>query len=159
MEGGSIQLPFGFVPEESPGGEIQFNLPLNYRKDLLFAKLPYIVNLNNPAIDDVVKGGNVDNLALQKYLLATGLLEDVIQDNLDMIVTDGEFNNASIHRALDLKYPSVMKKPTLIEYIFKDRVKFDVQNPVIGSLYNHITAAENKKKDKANVKLLKLLKR
>ena len=40
MEGGSIQLPFGFVPDESPGSEIQFNLPLNYRKDLLFAKLP-----------------------------------------------------------------------------------------------------------------------
>ena len=149
MEGGSIQLPFGFVPDESPGGEIQFNLPFNYRKDLLFAKLPYIANLNDPAINDVVKGGNVDNLALQKYLLATGLLEDAIQENLDMIVTDGEFNKASIRRALDLKYPSVMKKPTSIEYIFKDRAKFDVQNPVIGSLYNQITAAEKKKKEKA----------
>ena len=82
--------------------------------------------------------------------MATGLLEDAIQENLDiMIVTDGEFNNASIRRALDLKYPSAMKKPTSIEYIFKDRAKFDVQNPVIGSLYNQITAAENKKKEKA----------
>ena len=37
MENGSIQLPFGFVPDKNPGGEIQFeNLPLNYKKDLLF---------------------------------------------------------------------------------------------------------------------------
>ena len=143
MEGGSIQLPYGYVPDESPGGELQLNLPLNYRKDLLFAKLPYITNLNDPAINEVVKGGNVDTLALQKYLLATGLLEDVIQDNLNIIVTDGEFNNVSIRRALDTKYPSVMKKPNPIDFMFKDRAKFDVQNPVVGSLFVQVN--ENKK--------------
>ena len=148
MENGSIQLPFGFVPDKSPGGEIQFNLPLNHKKDLLFGKLPFITNLNDPAIDDVIKNGNIDNIALQKYLLATGLLEDSIQENLEMIVTDGEFNNSSVRRALDLKYPSVMKKPTSLEYIFKDRAKFDVQNPVIGSLYNQLKNTEDKKKEK-----------
>ena len=112
MENGSIQLPFGFVSDKDSGGEIQFNLPLNYKKDLLFRELPFITNLNDAAIDDIIKNGNVDKLALQKYLLATGLLEDSIQENLEMIVTDGEFNNASVRRALDLKYPSVMKKPT-----------------------------------------------
>ena len=76
MEGGSIQSPYGYLSDESPGGELQFNLPLNYRKDLLFAKLLYIANLNDPAIDYVIKGGNVDALPLQKYLLATGLLQD-----------------------------------------------------------------------------------
>ena len=60
MENGSIQLPFGFVPDKNSGGEIQFNLPLNYKKDLLFRKLPFITNLNDPAIDDVIKNGNVD---------------------------------------------------------------------------------------------------
>ena len=40
MEGGSIQLLFGFVRDENEGGEIQFNLPLNFRKDILFEKLP-----------------------------------------------------------------------------------------------------------------------
>ena len=146
MEGGSIQLPYGYIPDESPWGELQFNLPLNYREDLLFAKLPYITNLKDPAIDDVVKGGNVDALALQKYILVTGLLEDVIQDNLNMIVTDGQFNNASICRALDTKYPSVMKKHNPIDYVFKDKAKFDVQNPVVGSLFAQVN--ENKKKIK-----------
>ena len=145
MEGGSIQSPYGYLPDESPGGELQFNLPLNYGKDLLFAKLPYIANLNDPAIDDVVKGGNVGALALQKYLLTTVLLQDSIQDNLDVIVTDGEFNNVSIRRALDTKYPSVMKKPNPIDYVFKDKAKFDVQNPVVGSLFAQVN--ENKKKE------------
>ena len=154
MENGSIQLPFGFVPDKNSGGEIQFNLPLNYKKDLLFRKLPFITNLNDPAIDDVIKNGNVDKLALQKYLLATGLLEDSIQENLEMIVTDGEFNNASVRRALDLKYPSVMKKPTLLEYIFKDRTKFDVQNHVIGSLYNQIKNNKDKINEKQYLQLL-----
>ena len=71
-----------------------------------------------------------------------------------MIVTDGEFNNASVRRALDLKYPSVMKKPTLLEYIFKDRTKFDVQNHVIGSLYNQIKNNKDKINEKQYLQLL-----
>ena len=64
-----------------------------------------------------------------------------------MIATGGKFNNASIRRALDTKYPSVMKKPNPIDYVFKDKAKFDVKNPVVGSLFAQVN--ENKKKDKA----------
>ena len=49
------------------------------------------------------------------------------------------FNNASIRRALDTKYPVVMKKPNLTDFVFKDKVKFDVQNPIIGSSFEQIT--------------------
>ena len=63
----------------------------------------------------------------------TDLLQDSIQENLNMIVTDGSFNDASIRRALDTKFPSIMKKPNPIEVMFKDKSKFDVQNSV-GSL-------------------------
>ena len=146
MESGSIQLPFGFIRNQETENDLQFNLPLNYRKDLLFDKLPFVVQLNNPAIDNVVNGNNADDLAVQKYLLATDLLQDTIQENLNMIVTDGAFNNASIRRVLDTKYPSVMKKPNPIDFMFKDEAKFDVQNPVIGSLYEQIV--DNKKKEK-----------
>ena len=62
-----------------------------------------------------------------------------------MIVTDGNFNNVSIGRALDTKYPSVMKKPNSTDFVFKDKAKFDVQNPIIGSLFEQIT--KNKKKE------------
>ena len=81
---------------------------------------------------------------MQKFLLATDLFQDSIQENLNMIVTDGSFNDASIHWALDIKFPFVMKKPNPIEVMFKDYSKFDVQNPVVGSLITQV--ADNEKK-------------
>ena len=121
MEGGNIQLHFGYVRDENEGGELHFNLPLNFKRDILFDKLPYVAHLQNPAIDNVLKGGKVNDLALQKYLLANGLMQDIIQENLNMLVTDGDFNNASVRRELDTKYPSVMKKSNPIEVVFKDK--------------------------------------
>ena len=134
MESGRIQLPYGFVRDKNPGGELHFDLQQNFRKELLFEKQPYVAHLENPTINDVVKGGKVDSLMQQTFLLATDLLEDSIQENLDMIVTDNSFNNASIRQALDTKFPSVMKKPNPVEVMFKDKSRFDVQNPVVGSL-------------------------
>ena len=152
MAGGSIQLSFGYVPNDNEKGDLQFNLPLNFRKDILFDKLPYIAHLDNPAIDNVVKGGKVDDLALYKYLLATRLMQDTKQENLNMIVTDGGFNDASIRRALDTKYPSMMKKSNPIDAFFKDKAKFDVQNPIVGSLMAQVQ--ENKARERAYMKQL-----
>ena len=66
--------------------------------------------------------------------MATGLLQDSIQQSLDMVVTDSFFNNAAVRRELDQKYPTLMKKPNPVNLIFKDKVHFDVQNPIVGSL-------------------------
>ena len=123
---------------------MQFNLPLNYKKNFLFEKLPFVTKLDNPAIENVVNGNEADDLSARKFLLAADLLQDSVQESLSMIVTDGDFNNASIRRVLDTKYPSVMKKPNPIDFVLKDKAKFDVQNPVIGSLFGQIT--KNKKK-------------
>ena len=152
MESGSIQLPYGFVRDKNPGGELHFDVHQNFKKELLFEKQPYVAHLENPAINDVVKGSKVDSLALQKFLLATDLLQDSTHENLDMIVTDGGFNNASIHRALDTKFPSVMKNPNPVEVMFKDKSKFDVQNPVVGSLITQVV--DNKKKEKEILRAL-----
>ena len=78
----------------------------------MFDHLPYLGHLDNPAIEYVIRDGIVDNWALQKYLLATGLLKESIQDSLDMIATNGKFNNALVKRALDTKYPTIMKNQT-----------------------------------------------
>ena len=78
--------------------------------------------------------------------MATDLLQDNIQENLNMIVMDGRFNDASIHRALDTKFPSVMKKANPIEVMFKDKSKFDVQNLVVGSLITQVVDNNKKKK-------------
>ena len=134
----SIQLPFGVIKEKSKEKLIKLDLPPNYRKDVLFDQLPYLAHLENPAIKDVIKDSIVDNLSLQKYLLATGLLKDSIQDSLDMIATDGKFNDASVGRALDTKYLSVMKKSNPTDVAFKVKAKFDMQNPIIGTLLTQI---------------------
>ena len=135
---GYIKLPYGFVSKENDKQKLRFNLPLNYKKDLLFRKVPYFAEVNNPAIDDVVLGKKTDDLSIQKFLLGKGVLEDAVLDNLDMIVTDRRFNNVGIRRKLDKKYPSIMKKPTASNFLFRDKKQFDLQNPVIGGLYNQL---------------------
>ena len=146
MENGYIQLPYGFIPDQNENEKMYFDLPLNYKKSLLFDKLHFVAQLNNPAIDNVVKGKQKDDLSIQKFLLATDLLEDTIQNNLDMIITDGEFNDAGVGRALDTKFPSIMHKPTATNFMFRDKAKFDIQNPVIGSLYNQLLTKKQKEK-------------
>ena len=133
-----IKLPYGLVSDDKNKEKIRFNLPLNYKKDVLFQKVPYFAEANNSAIDDVILGNKRDDLSIQKFLLSKGVLEDAVLDNLDMIVTDRKFNNAGIRRKLDLKYPSIIRKPTASNFLFRDKKQFDVQNPVIGGLYNQL---------------------
>ena len=144
-----IQLPFGYFENENQDQKIHFNLSHEYKKKLLFDKLPFIAQLNNPAIDNVVKGKENDDLSIQKFLLSTDLLQDTIQNNLEMIVTDGEFNDAGIRQVLDTKFPTIMGKPTATNFMFRDKAKFDIQNPVIGGLYNQLLT----KKQKENIEL------
>ena len=146
MENGYIQLPYGFIPDQNEDEKIYFDLPLNYKKNLLFDKLLYVVQLNNPAINNGVKGKQKNDLSIQKFLLATDLLQDAIQDNLDMIVMDGEFNDAGVRRALDTKFPSVMHKPTATNFMFRDKAKLDIQNPVLGTLHNQLLTKKQKEK-------------
>ena len=116
---------------------LHFNLPPNYKTNILFKQFPYLSHVKSPTLNKIIKNVIVDDVELQKYLLATGLLPDSIQQSLDMVVTDGFFNNAAVRRELDQKYPTLMKKsnPANVMYcIFKDKVHFDVQNPITGSL-------------------------
>ena len=55
-------------------------------------------------LNRIIKNGIVDDAELQKYYLATGLLQDSIQQSLDMVETDDFFNNAAVKRELDQKY-------------------------------------------------------
>ena len=135
---GYFKLPYGFVSNENDKQKLRFNLPLDYKKDVLFRKVPYFAEVNNKAINDVVLGKKRDDLSIQKFLLGKGVLEDAVLDNLDMIVTDRKFNNAGIRRRLDKKYPSIMKKPTASNFLFRNKKQFDLQNPVIGGLYNQL---------------------
>ena len=39
MESGHIQLRFGFGPDQNPDYDLYFDLPLNYKKNLLLDKV------------------------------------------------------------------------------------------------------------------------
>ena len=119
-------MPFVVVIDKIKEKLIKLNLLPNYRKDVLFDQLLYL--------------GHSENL--QKYVLATGILKDSIEDSLDMIVTVEKFNSASFKRALDTKYLSVMKKSNLI--VFKDKAKFDMQNLIISMLLTQIQSGKTK---------------
>lgn len=144
MSGESIQVPFGVIRDKTKKKLIKVNLTQNFWKDVLFDHLSCLGHLENPAIKDAIIDGIVDNIAFQKYLLATGLLKDTIQDTLDMIVTDGKCNNASLRRVFDTKYPLVMKKVNPVDFVFKDKAKFDAQTPIIGTLLTEIELGKSK---------------
>ena len=144
--GKHIQLPFGFVRGKEREKHIKLNLPPNYRKDFLFEQLPCLLQLDNLAIADVVKSSIVDNVSLQKYLMATSLWKDRIQDILNIIVSDdGKLSDAAVRRQLHTEFPSVMPKPISTNAIFKDQVKFDTQNPIISSLLTQIEIGKKQK--------------
>ena len=71
----------------------------------------------------------------------------MIQDNVDMIVTDGDFNDASVRRVLDTKFSSIMKKQTATNFMFRDKAKFDIQNPVLGTIYNQLLTKKQKERE------------
>ena len=67
MEGKIIQLPYGVMSKKNdPENELQFNFSPNFRKDILFDKLPYLTHSKNPTSNNIIKNGVVDNLELQK---------------------------------------------------------------------------------------------
>ena len=51
-----------------------------------------------------------------------------------IVSSDGKLSDAAIRRQLDTKFPSVIRKPYPIDAVFKDKAKFDTQNPIIGTL-------------------------
>ena len=111
--GTHIQLPFGVARDNNEQNYIKVNLPPDYRKDTLFEQLPNLAQLDNPAIADVVKNRIVDNIALQKYLMATGLLINSIQDSLNMIMfDDGKLSNAAVMRKMDTKFLLLCANPS-----------------------------------------------
>ena len=112
----------------------------------MFEQLPYFPQLDNPAIADVVKDGVVDNLSLQKYLMATSLLKDSIQDGLNMIASDdGKLSDTAVGRQLDIKFPSIMHKLIPINAVFKDQAKLYTQNPIFNSLLTQIEIGKKQK--------------
>ena len=48
MEGKHIQLPYGVLSDDEPKNLLYFNLPPNYKRDILFEQFPYLSHVKNP---------------------------------------------------------------------------------------------------------------
>ena len=67
IKGKIIQLPYGIISQKNdPENKLQFNFLPNFRKDILFDKLPYLTHSKNPTLNNIIKNGMVDNPELQK---------------------------------------------------------------------------------------------
>ena len=143
MEGKHIQLHYGVLSNNKPKNLLHFNLLPNFKRDILFEQFPYLSHVKNSTLNILIKNGIVDEVELQKYLLASGLLQDSIQQSFDMVVTDDFFNNAAVWGELDQKYPTLIKKPNPVKmFIFKDKVHFGIQNSIISSLAAQVSNNE-----------------
>ena len=81
MEGKHIQLPYGVLSDDEPRNLLHLNLLRNYKRDILIEQFPYLNHAKNLTLNKIIKHGIVDDIELQKYLLATGLLQDSIQQS------------------------------------------------------------------------------
>ena len=57
-------MPYGYI--ENDDEKINFTLPKNFKKELLFDDLPFVAQLNNAAIENVVKGKENDDFKNSK---------------------------------------------------------------------------------------------
>ena len=90
----------------------------------------------------------------QNFLPGTSEYANDIQSDIDLFVTKGRFNEASIRHKLDPIVKSVWRTENPLALLFKDEATFDVQNPTIGSLLREIDLVKKGKNSDLNNKQL-----
>ena len=84
---------------------------------------------------------------LQKYLLATEDLNRTIEESLQLAVSHGKLNDETPVRHVserdDPDYNFFHKNDNPLDVVYKEQAKFDVQNPIIGSLLKQINRGKS----------------
>ena len=134
-----IQLPDKIVNKVD---QIQLSLPKDQKAKDLFAHLLYIANLQDPVLQNKVEDLLKNNEDLQKYLLVTEYLGKTLEDSLELAVSHGKLNEGTKVRHLselnDPKYKYFQQNNSPLDVVYRDKAKFDVQNPIIGVLLKKI---------------------
>ena len=134
-----IQLPDGLKKNVK---QIQLNIPKDERARDLLEHLPYLANLKDPIFQNKVENLLKNRKDLQAYLLATKDLNRTIEDSLQLAVTHGKLNDATAVRHVserdDPRYNFFKKNDNPLDLVYREQAKFDVQNPIIGSLLKQI---------------------
>ena len=108
--------------------------------------MTYIANLKDPVLQN--KGEDVlkNREDLQKYLLATDDLRNTIEESLDIAVGYGKLNDGTAVRHVSERdspsYKFFKRNDNLLDVVYKKNAKFDIQNPVIGSLLKQINKSK-----------------
>ena len=63
-----------------------------------------------------------------------------------IVYSNGKLSDAAVRGQLNTKFPSVMRKLYSIDAVFKDKAKFDTQNPIIGALTQNEAGKSNQEK-------------
>ena len=123
-------------------GKIQLNVPKNEKAKDLFATLPYLANLKDPVLQNRVENLLKNRKDLQKYMLATEDLNNTIEESLQLAVSHGKLNDETAVRHVserdDPKYNYFRKNDHPLDVVYRQQTKFDVHNPIIGSLLKQI---------------------
>ena len=134
-----IQLPDKIVNKVE---QVQLSLPKDQKAKDLLAHLPYISNLQDPILQNRVEDLLKNREDLQNYLLATEFLNTTLEDSLELAVSHGKLNEGTKVRHLselnDPKYKYFRQNNNPLDVVYKEKAKFDVQNPITGDLLKEI---------------------
>ena len=133
-----IQLPYGVVLNEPT---FKFRNLKNHEANNYLKNLPYLDEANKPEVQNDALNLIKNKASFRKYLLATSDLGNSLQDIINQVVTDGEFNDVGLRRVLDSQNNDIFKISNPISLIFKNTQKFNLQNPVLGNLVNQLYAS------------------
>ena len=122
--------------------KIQLNVPSDEKGKDLAKHLPYLAQIEDPIFQNRVEDLINNDEDLQSYLFATEDLNRSLEDSLQLLVSRGKINDATKVRHefeknnADIKFFQQNDNP--LDVLFKEKAKFDVQNPIIGSLLEEI---------------------
>ena len=123
--------------------QTQLNIPKDEKARDLLEHLSYLANLKDPIFQNRVENLLKNREDLKAYLLATEDLNRTIEDSLQLAVTHGKLNDATAVRHVSerddpTKYNFFKKNDNPLDLVYREQAKFDVQNPIIGSLLKQI---------------------
>ena len=98
--------------------------------------------MQDPILQNKVEDLLKNREDLQNYLLATEFLHTTLEDSLQLAVSHGKLNEGTKVRHLselnDPKYRYFRQNNNPLDVVYKEKAKFDVQNPIIGDLLKEI---------------------
>ena len=143
-----IQLPDGLKQKVN---KIKLPLPKNEKIKDLFGKLPYIANLRDPVLQNKLEDVLKNRQDLQNYLLATDDLKNTMEESLNLAVGYGKLNDDTAVRHVSERdspiYNFFKRNDNPLDVVYKKNAKFDIQNPIIGSLLKQINKSRVTEQD------------